>query len=484
MTEATVREQGKNDFDWSDVFGLHPDYRLRPDVGRAVLVNVREANACKFKVIDTRRALVIALMDGKRTLRTVAEMLAYLGNLDAGSAERAISNFMLASEVPLVRVRDLPAGTRIPESDPAEIIAAGDSFSRRGRLGKPIAVLWIPSLDCVCRCRYCYMNRRPVARDALLSDERIRELIREFIDLKLVSLSTGGEFFALEKSFDYLELLAGGGLIPYPLSTKVPLRREQIRRLVEIGVKVIQYSIDGPNAEICDFLVRTPGWFTRSVESVRMMVEAGLHVIIHVILTGYSARYAEETARFFRSLGVPLIRFSGYNRSIYHHSESLWLPRADSERLKQGLKKLQDECPQAELVYFPETDYSEMDAEAKARNFANRSRCSAYTFALTIMPDGSCLGCEQMPQDEEFTLGNVRDRTILEVWNSKRAEELAYPARELFRGTVCFDCPDFDECHEERGYCFRMAYQAYGTIYAPSPNCPRAPKGLKITGCV
>ncbi len=478
---TTAGERKSGYFDWNDVCVLHPDFGLYPDAGRAFLADLKEPEACRYAVVDTRRAIVIALLDGKRTLRQVAEVLGYLCDLDAGTAAKAIENFMLTGNVPLIRTRDLPPGTKIREYNPAEFVSAGDRFSRKIRLSRPLGILWMPTLDCAVRCLYCYLQRQAMPRHALLPDRRNRELIRELLELKLLTLTVGGgDLFMHENIFDYLELLVSGGIVPRPISTKVPLNREQIHRLVEMGVKEVQYSIDGPNAEICDFLVRTPGWFERSVRTIRLMVEAGLRVIIHAILTGYNAGTAEETALFFHSLGVQVIKFSFYTRSIIHHRESLWARKTEVEKLKNGLDDLRSRCPGTEFLYRHEPEFSEMTAEEKQANFASRSRCSAYIMAMAIMPDGNCFGCEQTPQDDFYSMGNVRDKSILEVWNSKKAEELAFPPRELFKGTVCFDCPDFDRCHEERGYCFRMSYQVYGTIYAPAPNCPRAPKGLRL----
>jgi hypothetical protein len=54
-----------------------------------------------------------------------------------------------------------------------------------------------------------------------------------------------------------------------------------------------------------------------------------------------------------------------------------------------------------------------------------------------------------------------------------------YPEREKFAGTVCFDCPEFDECHTEKGqkgYCYFDALFHYKSIYDAPPDCPRQNK--------
>ncbi len=475
------------DFRWEDVFAVNPDYSLRPDAGRAVIIDRLDPNACAHSLVDTKTAIVFALLDGKRTLKEVADSLEYLCDLDAAAAALTVTNFFRLRRQFLIRTSDLPPEKRIHRYDPAEFIAAGDDYSTHSRLQRPLTLLWMPTLECATRCLYCYMEKRPLPKAMLLTDERNRELIREIIALNLVSLTiSGGDIFMHENIFAYLELLIRGGVVPERISTKVPLGKEQIRRLVTLGIKDIQYSIDGPNAEICDFLVQTPGWFERSVETIRMLVEAGFNVNIHVILTGYNVEFAADTARFFHSLGVRSVKFSNYGRSTFHHSEGFWVAKKPADAFLAGLNELRKQCPGTELSYKIDPDYCEDNSppEKKKARWENRARCSAYTSSMVILPDGNCIGCEQALHDEFYSMGNLRDKNLLEVWNSKQADELAYPPRELFKGTVCFDCEDFDRCHNGPGYCFRLAYAVFGTIYAPPPECPRAPKGQRVSGCV
>ncbi len=473
-------------FDWNEIYVLNPDHHLYLDDDRALIVNRKEPRERRYWYVDTRQAFVGAFLDGTKTFKDLIPLIAYVADLSAEDAEKMIADFMKITVFPLVKFKDLPAGARLRKNKPADFVKGGNKqVTNRIRTSFPLSLMWMPTLECATRCIYCYMHKRKVPREAMLSDERNRRLIREIIDLDVPWLTVGGgDLFMHEHVFDYLELLTAADIFPEPLSTKVPLTREQIRRLVEIGVKAIQYSIDGPNAEVCDFLMRTPGWFDRSVETIRNLAAAGIKVTTHTILTSYNADLAAETVRFMYSLGARTIRVDNYSRSTYHHSESFWTPRAAAEKLEGELGELRGSFPDAEINYKTDTDYLETSEEAKKKSWPPKSICTAYTMGMTILPDGECIACEQVLQDEYNSMGSVRDKTIREVWDSPRARELAHPPRELFKGTVCFDCEDFDPCHYQKGYCFRLAYTAYGSIYAPPPNCPRAPRGLKISGCV
>jgi MoaA/NifB/PqqE/SkfB family radical SAM enzyme len=63
----------------------------------------------------------------------------------------------------------------------------------------------------------------------------------------------------------------------------------------------------------------------------------------------------------------------------------------------------------------------------------------------------------------------------MDVWNGEELLNFAYPPREKFLGSACYDCPDLMDCQSKAGYCFRDAFFNYGTVYGPPPKCPLAP---------
>ena len=95
---------------------------------------------------------------------------------------------------------------------------------------------------------------------------------------------------------------------------------------------------------------------------------------------------------------------------------------------------------------------------------------------MIVKPNGDVTLCEQMPNSPSFVVGNIFEEGIVGVWRSQRVLDFIYPPREAFAGTVCFDCLEFDECHDTKGYCFRDALYSYGTMYDAQPECPRQSK--------
>jgi len=468
-------------YDWDEVLVLDPDWSIRPDDNRAVQTN-RDPGTFSRGLITTERAILTALLDGKRTLADLAVAVSYLFDLPPAQARHTVQRFAKDTVIHLVRLRDVPEGRTIPVYDPARFASAGAKFSTHRRLKSPIIITWMPTLQCGTNCLYCYMNRRPIPANGMLPDKRVRQLLEEVIGLQIPTMSVvGGDPFAHPHILDYLDMLLRAG-IRVQISTKMPLTGAQVMCLADIGVKEIQFSIDGPNAEICDFLVQTPGWFNRAIKTIRRLIDAGISVSTNTILTSFNVRYAIETAAMLCDLGAYRSKLTNYTRSLAHHSESFWVPDDQARRVLEQMDDLRKTYPGRELLYAIDKDYSEMSPEERQKRWPPPPSCTAYVDNLVICPDGSCIPTEQIPQWEQYIVGNVRDATIQEVWDSPRMHRMYHPPRELFKGTVCYPCDDFDGCHYQRGWCFRDALMAYGTIYAPSPNCPKAPRGLKLMG--
>jgi radical SAM protein with 4Fe4S-binding SPASM domain len=171
---------------------------------------------------------------------------------------------------------------------------------------------------------------------------------------------------------------------------------------------------------------------------------------------------------------------TNYYRTHYRHDDGLFLTARQIERLNSIVRELRTELA-----------WPEMKCNAGSRDFTTagarspeewkaRSSCSGGFSNCVILPNGDVILCEQSPHTAEFVVGNLKKQSLLDVWNSQALMDFIVPDRRRFAGTACFDCDEFDSCHRLYGRCFRDAYFTYGGIYTPSPNCPRAPAGIRM----
>lgn len=110
-------------------------------------------------------------------------------------------------------------------------------------LSHPINLTLMLNNKCITDCVYCYANKDYKVTNPL-STEKILSLIKEAINIGVLSFDINGGEVMLHKDWDIIvnELLKYS-FLPQ-ISTKVPLTEEQIKRLKELGIKRIQVSID------------------------------------------------------------------------------------------------------------------------------------------------------------------------------------------------------------------------------------------------
>ncbi len=433
----------------------------------------------QIQAIHPVAAYVLTLMDGRRTLREIAEAL-------AGELGRGVEDAMEIVEVVLDRyadyvdlegshVKDLPSPEELLEGVPAEIPPEEALY---GRLSAPTGFGYIVTHACPNRCRYCYAAawRRTRLEDDLVPLDVMLRTVDEAADVGVKTiLMTGGEPFMRPDLVDIVERGLKRDIFVY-IPTKSLITEEKARRLSEAGLGWIQVSIDSPNPETEDFLVG-PGAHRRLTTTVRNLVRHGIDVRVNSVVTSYNVREVPRLIEWLYELGVSKISLSPY-QSPHDRTDDDLFPSVEDyawlldriEELPRHLREMLDPAGIRAIENAVRVNRDELEDVEALR------RCSAGRSSLVILPDGRVSFCERVALDERFVVGDLRKQSLMEVWRSERLERLVYPPRELFSGTACHDCPLFDECTRLGKRCYVRAMDAYGEPFAPDPICPAAPR--------
>lgn len=279
---------------------------------------------------------------------------------------------------------------------------------------------------------------------------------------------------------DVADIIGGfleNGIQPF-VATKSHVREPMARELAARGLAWIQVSIDSPVRETANFLTGSRSYFDHVIDTIRNLKAAGLHVRSNCVVTKYNVRQIPDLVTLLLALGVEVIRITAVGRSLYvPGTELLFLDREDSNWLRDRIRELRGNH---DVIYSDAVDLHSGSPEEKHRSFPNRSVCTAGRWGLVMHSDGKVTLCDEVPLEGMHIIGDLSSQGLMEVWQSPRINDITRPQREKFVGTVCYDCDDFDECHAGRGRCFRDALKAYGSFYAPTPACPRAPIGLRL----
>jgi radical SAM protein with 4Fe4S-binding SPASM domain len=424
------------------------------------------------------QAAILALMDGRRSLGDLSRVLQEywggskeLNDYKVRTVLECIELLQQAKPNKLV-VRN---GQPFRQYDPKEFYIPNEQVELKVRLDKPTQMLWMPTSACQTDCVYCYATRRPVPKSELLPDGRVKELFEEAARAGMIKINVdGGDALCRENIAELIGHATSLGM-EVDLSTKAYVTRELAQALYEAGIKRIQVGFDAPYPELFDRVVGRKGHFYRTVESIHNCANAGILPRTNSIIVQETYEHIHELVRLLHSLPIYDMKIATAFRSAYRYREGILLTEGQKVWLRQQIDLLKEKYPYGKIKFECKSDYRDLGPDDRAQEFARFPRCGVGTECMVITPDGRVTMCEQSPHSDEFVVGNVREQSLMDVWNSPGALNFKQVDRERFRGTVCYDCADFKTCFYQKGGCFIMSVKAYGTRYAPHPACPKAP---------
>jgi radical SAM protein with 4Fe4S-binding SPASM domain len=428
--------------------------------------------------IAPSQAVLLACCDGKRSIAEIARLLADHNGESLEMAEfkvRALLCFCQAlSRNYFVDLTEHPeAPYRV--YDPGEFAQLDRPLAYTPLYERPVSMMWMPTWVCQTDCVYCYAARKKVDGKDLLSDERVHELLEEAHELGIISMNVDGGDALCRQNITEIFAHATQLDIELAVSTKAHVTKESARELYRSGLRRLQVSFDAPFPKLFDEMVGRPGHFQRTLETIHNCVEAGIKVRTNSILTSKSYRYIHELVDFLLALPLFNIKIAPAFRSFYRGTPDLLLTEPQKQWLREQMPILIEKYPDGRINWECKSDYLAASPEKRQEVFRDFPRCGVGSECIIITPNGDVVMCEQCPQEEQFIVGNVKHRSIMDVWTSPAFRQFKQVTQEQFRGTVCGDCEDFASCYLEKGGCFIETLKAYGSRYHPHPACPKAP---------
>ncbi|HUV35322.1 MAG TPA: radical SAM protein [Patescibacteria group bacterium] len=480
-----------------DYYVLNPACRIRND-GKYVFAGFPSDISVSVLRLAPMEGIMAALMNGERSMDEATgffEAMAAPTSTDPQQDAKTMVRYLVKRH--LEPLGDMPGPLLVPRSeltdeqlrslpqhDPVDFIVKPEDYNPIDlKLSYPASILWLITNECAVSCQYCYMDKTKIEKNNLVPFERMREVLTEARGKGLICVSlSGGDPFCHPRIFDLLELMEELGYAKTSIATKHYMSRGMAERLAACGIlDELQFSIDSTVPEIADFLVRTPGFCERTIESIRNVQNAGIEkVAVKGVITPYNLPTLPKMYRDMKALGIPTVRMATYGRSGYNHKDKLFNHPDDYKWLDAEFEKLREEFPGEMISYQNGSPQLEpIGDEQKQKNWESRSRCTAGRTSITIAPNGKVVACEQMPLREQDYLGDIKTQSLEEAWNSAALDEyLIHPPRERLKNTPCYDCSEeeFNHCQMYMGICVRDCCIQFGTRWYSPPNCPKTPR--------
>jgi radical SAM protein with 4Fe4S-binding SPASM domain len=461
-------------------------WRLRNDV-RNVVAYMCSVGEGVFNVLTPIEASIIPLFDGNNTFDDIKRAFFDIFEVSPDVQEEFSVNLDQIFEQLMSFDRFLSFEGNISPSlhTPEKLIPdlAHYHFPVT-RLERPLSVQIAFTNQCVCNCRYCYAERR---HGEEVDINKWRTVFDELFSNEIFIVDiAGGDILTRKDAFSILNEMVDRNFVFF-LSTKCFISKKDAERLAEMGIgrsdmpqhliRRIQISVDSADDDVASFLVRHPHYLQQTTETVKNLLQAGISPRIKCVLTAHNADAPEGLVSHFADMGVTDFDFVYYTKSYYHHDDALFLTWEQKLHLHDIAERLKSTSKLN--ITFQDIIGADTSPLTAREQWDSRNICTGGRTNIIVQPNGDVTLCDRVPHADPFIVGNVFDEGIVHVWKSQKLLDFMYPEKEKFSGTVCFDCPEFDECigqKGQKGYCFRNALFYFGSLYDAPPNCPRQNK--------
>lgn len=316
-------------------------------------------------------------------------------------------------------------------------------FNKKVKL--PFVVYEITS-NCNLNCRYCYniwkrSDKTISEHSQYNSYKHAKKTLKKLFTLADVDIVTmsGGEPFMGERFSELVLFTRMKSKLVYIISNGNKASTDDYKQMLDMGVSVFEFPIHSHKADVHDYLTQVEGSHSKSVNSVKTVLENGGNAICVIVITKSNYDHIKDTLEFIKKLGIKNVMLNRFNIGGKGISEYENI-KMDLKQLRKAFKDAHDfasDNRDMKLTSNVCTPFCILDP--KDHPLIKMSSCSATTenMPITIDISGNVRLCNHSP----VIIGNIYKDSFDDMFNSE------YPKK--WKGTVpeyCIDCNRFDLC--------------------------------------
>jgi len=296
-----------------------------------------------------------------------------------------------------------------------------------GKKAFPITIELNPTERCNLKCRSCW-QRANATKINELSIDKLLPIVKEAAELgvKEFRIPGSGEPFIRKDILDVMKEIKKYNMYGLLITNGTLLTKEIIKELVEISWDCITFSIDGPNAEINDYL-RGYGVFEKVINNLEILknIKKDKPLIrFNVVLTNKNYNRLHEMILLAHKMDCGDVQFQ--TMTVWgEEGKKLLLNQKQKKELPRYIKKAREfagkyniftdieNSLEAELI----NNANKMDGVIKEKgNEKNKFLslpCFEPFYNMIIRPGGSVGPCAVFGRKEG---DNIAGKTLQEVW--------------------------------------------------------------------
>jgi pyrroloquinoline quinone biosynthesis protein E len=317
---------------------------------------------------------------------------------------------------------------------------------------------------CPLRCVYCSNPLDYDRHDAELDTATWVRVLGEAEELGVVQCNlTGGEPLVRDDLEMLVERARALDLYTNLITSGVPLRRERLARLRELGLDNVQISIQDTEAARSDRIAGHRA-FERKLVVAQWVKELGFPLTLNTVLHRENLDHIEAVIAMAERLGADRLELANtqYLGWALPNRAALLPTRAQLTHARAVAAAARARLLGKMEVLFVTPDYYTDVPKACMDGWGRRF--------IVLSPTGLALPCHAAHTIPGLTFDSVRDRPLADIWRDSagfgafRGEEwMPEPCRSCDRRTVDF------------GGCRCQAYHLTGNAAATDPTCHLAP---------
>jgi len=236
----------------------------------------------------------------------------------------------------------------------------------------------------------------------------------------------GGETFVRKDIIEIIKFATENNVLTGVVTNGTMITKELAKEIVNSGLGYIHISVDGINANTHDYIRGIPGIYARTMAGVEYLLEAGkgsgMSVCIATVIMKRNMYELVDLVHWVEKKGLDGIIFNPLGPTIdsdpeWYKKTELWFD--DPNEINKILDKLIELKKKGAKILNPPEQFEEMKKYFERPDLLMRDKCMVGITNLGITADGYIHTCFKMP-----SLGNVREITPKEAWNSYKAKEV------------------------------------------------------------
>ncbi len=317
----------------------------------------------------------------------------------------------------------------------------------------PLSIFIELTHECNMKCYYCYQRSFKKSRELELS--QWKEILKQFKKAGALYITfSGGEPFL---RCDFLEIISFAGKHDFALSiitNGLLINRDLANELKALNIMDIGVSLHAANEYLHDRLSGVPGSFQTALNSIRLLVAAGIKVLI---------KHSVSNANFGEYLKLQNLAES---EGCAFECDSTILPMHFGEVSQYALSEEQH------YTFLKEMHISPL-SNCVIKSDLSVLHCDAGRSLCGIAPNGEVFPCIILP----ISLGNISATPFETIWHGDRAYQ--FRQKEEILDEACVNCSMNNACSR----CHAVAYFETKQWRGKSKSlCNRAEAMTRLSG--